>query len=51
MKSIEQTVTFDASPEQVFEALMDSKKHSAFTGAAARVSREVGGPVAVRARQ
>src|SRR5215468_10201771 len=45
MKSIDQTVTFDASPEQVFEALMDSKQHAAFTGAPARVSREVGGPV------
>src|SRR5262245_3193020 len=45
MKSIEQVVTFDASPEQVYEALMDSKQHAAFTGAPARVSREVGGPV------
>lgn len=45
MKSIEQTVTFDAAPEQVFEALMDSKRHAEFTGAPARVSREVGGPV------
>jgi activator of HSP90 ATPase len=45
MKSIEQTVTFDATPEQIFEALMDSKRHAAFTGAPARVSREVGGPV------
>jgi activator of HSP90 ATPase len=45
MKSIEQTVTFDASPEQVFEALMDSQRHAAFTGAPARISREVGGPV------
>jgi activator of HSP90 ATPase len=46
MKSIEQTVTFDATPEQIYEALMDSKQHAAFTGAPARVSREVGGPVA-----
>jgi activator of HSP90 ATPase len=45
MKSIEQEVTFDAKPELVFEALMDSKQHAAFTGAPARVSREVGGPV------
>ena len=29
MKSIEQTVTFDATPEQIFEALMDSRQHAA----------------------
>ena len=46
MKSITQEVTFDATAERVFEALMDSKQHAAFTGAPARVSREVGGPVA-----
>jgi len=46
MKSIEQTVTFEATPEQVYEALMDSRQHAAFTGAPARISREVGGPVA-----
>jgi uncharacterized protein YndB with AHSA1/START domain len=30
-KPIHQTVTFKASPHEVYEALMDSKKHAAFT--------------------
>ena len=42
-KTIEQTVTFNASPHDVYEALMDSEKHSLFTGAKASISREVGG--------
>lgn len=45
MKSIEQTVTFRATPAQVFEALMDSEKHSAFTGEPAKIERHVGGAV------
>jgi len=40
---IKQNVTLDARPSVIFEALMDSKKHSAFTGAPAKVSRKVGG--------
>jgi activator of HSP90 ATPase len=40
---IKQTVTFKTSPHEVYEALMDSKKHAAFTGNAAKISREVGG--------
>ena len=42
-KTIEQTVTFRASPHDVYEALMDSEKHSQFTGAQANISRQVGG--------
>ena len=42
-KTIEQSVTFNASPHDVYEALMDSDKHSRFTGAKASISREVGG--------
>ena len=42
-RTIEQTVTFKASPHDVYESLMDSAKHSEFTGAKARISREVGG--------
>ena len=42
-KTIEQSVTFNASPHDVYEALMDSEKHSQFTGAKASISREVGG--------
>ena len=41
-KTIEQSVTFNASPHDVYEALMDSEKHSQFTGAKALISREVG---------
>ena len=47
MKSIEQVVTFNASPRRVFEALMDSKRHAAFTGEAAQVGREVGSAFSV----
>jgi activator of HSP90 ATPase len=42
-KPIHQTVTFQASPHDVYEALMDSKKHAAFSGSPAQISREVGG--------
>lgn len=42
-KVIKQTVDFTASPHEVYEALMDSAKHARFTGAAARISRKVGG--------
>jgi len=40
---IEQIVIFKASPHQVYEALMDSIQHSAFTNSEAVISREVGG--------
>lgn len=42
-KAIRQTVTFNASPRAVYEALMDSRKHAAFTGSPARISRRPGG--------
>jgi activator of HSP90 ATPase len=42
-KTIRQTVTFKASPHDVYEALMDSWKHSEFTGGKASISRKVGG--------
>jgi activator of HSP90 ATPase len=42
-KNIRQTVKFKAGPHEVYEALMDSKKHSAFTGGKASISRKVGG--------
>ena len=42
-KPIKQSITFKASPHDVYEALMDSKKHAAFTGGKASVSRKVGG--------
>ncbi len=45
MKTIEQTVSFRATPAQVFEALTNSEKHSAFTGAPATIEGFVGGTV------
>jgi activator of HSP90 ATPase len=42
-KNIRQSVTVKATPRQVYEALMDSRKHSGFTGAKARMSRKMGG--------
>lgn len=42
-KTIEQTVTIKASPHDVYDALMDSEKHSRFTEAPANISREIGG--------
>jgi len=44
-KPIHQTVTFKVSPHEVYEALMDSKKHAAFSGGKAKISRVVGGEI------
>jgi activator of HSP90 ATPase len=42
-KAIQQSVEFNASPNTLFETYMDSKKHSAATGAPARINRRTGG--------
>ena len=42
-KTIKQSVTFKVTPHEVYEALMDSDKHSLFTGSKAKISREIGG--------
>ena len=42
-KSIRQSIIFKAAPHEVFDALMDSRKHSKFTGARASISRKAGG--------
>lgn len=42
-KILTQKVVFKTSPHDVYEALLDAKKHSAFTGAKAKIDREVGG--------
>ena len=44
-RRIRQSVTFKAAPRQVYELLMDSRKHGTFTGAEARISRKVGGKI------
>jgi uncharacterized protein YndB with AHSA1/START domain len=41
--TITQRVNFPTSPETLFEMYMDSRKHSASTGAPAKLSRKVGG--------
>lgn len=45
MKTIQQTVNFRSSPHDVYEALMDEKKHSQFTESKASISRKVGGKI------
>ncbi|MBI2829707.1 MAG: SRPBCC domain-containing protein [Chloroflexi bacterium] len=42
-KTVRQVVTFKVSPHEVYEALMDSKKHSEFTASKAIISRKIGG--------
>ena len=42
-KIIKQTVTFNVPPHEVYELLMDSKKHAAFSNGKASISRKVGG--------
>jgi len=46
-KTIRQSVTFKASPHDVYEAIMDSKRHSEFTGAKVSISRKIGGKFSV----
>jgi activator of HSP90 ATPase len=45
LKSFKQTAVIPASPKQVYEALMDTKQHTAFTGSQASISRKVGGKI------
>jgi activator of HSP90 ATPase len=42
-KTVRQVVTIAASPHEIYEALLDSAKHSRFTGDEANISRRVGG--------
>ena len=41
-KTLQQTVRFKASPRQVYDMLMDSKKHQSLSGQPAKISRKVG---------
>jgi activator of HSP90 ATPase len=41
--TIEQKVVIPATPDEVYEAFMDAKKHSAFTGGKATSNPKVGG--------
>jgi uncharacterized protein YndB with AHSA1/START domain len=40
--TIEQTVFFEATPEYVYDALLDPKKHTEFTGSPAKTSAKKG---------
>ncbi len=42
-RTLEQTVTFKATPMQVYEMLMDSKNHESLSGEKAEISNHVGG--------
>ncbi len=42
-KSIIQTVNFDATPEKIYDVLMDQKKVAAFTGSKVSISTKVKG--------
>lgn len=44
-KTIRQKVTIPASPSEVFDAFIDAKKHSAFTGAKATCDPKVDGKI------
>jgi activator of HSP90 ATPase len=41
--TIHQEVNFEASPQRLYEALLDSKQFTALSGAPAEISREAGG--------
>jgi activator of HSP90 ATPase len=42
-KTIKQTATFNASPAEVYELIMDERKHSSFTGSEVKMSKKVKG--------
>ncbi len=42
-KTLHQSVLLNATPHEVYEALMDSRKHAKFTDGKASISRKVGG--------
>jgi uncharacterized protein YndB with AHSA1/START domain len=43
VRTIRQTVVLPGTPREVYNALMTSRGHKAFTGAEARISQKVGG--------
>lgn len=42
MKTIKQIIIFNATPEELYNWIMDSKKHSEFTGSKAVIGERVG---------
>jgi len=49
-RNLRHRVHVQAKPSAVYDALMDSRKHSAFTGAPAQISRSVGGRFSAHGR-
>ena len=47
IKTIRQSVTFRATPHDVYEALMNEKKHSELTGSEVQIGRNVGSEFSV----
>jgi activator of HSP90 ATPase len=45
-RTLRQTITFNASPQDVYDMLMDSKKHQSLSGEPAKISTKVGGTFA-----
>lgn len=43
VKTIQQTVTFHGTPDEVYQLIMDPEKHAAFTGAEVVMSNEING--------
>ncbi len=46
-KTIRQVITLKTSPHEVYEMLMDAKKHASFTQSTAVISRKVGGKFSI----
>lgn len=42
-KSIKQSITFDATPDELYEVLMNAKKHGALTASKVKMSNKVKG--------
>ena len=47
MKTIEKSILIKASPHDIYETFMDSKKHSKLTESKAKINREVGGSFSI----
>ena len=42
-KNLKQVVTFKARPHDLYEMIIDSKKHAQFSGAKAKMTKKIGG--------
>lgn len=46
-RTIRQRITFKATPKEIYELLMDPRKHAEFTGGKCTISRRVGGKISI----